>query len=32
MGITLGLIGYGEVGGIFGRGLLGKEGIDAVSP
>lgn len=30
MGITLGLIGYGEVGGIFGRGLLGKEGIDAV--
>ena len=30
MGITLGLIGYGEVGGIFGRGLLGKEGIDAI--
>ncbi|MDM0114152.1 DUF1932 domain-containing protein [Variovorax sp. J22R133] len=30
MGLTLGLIGYGEVGGIFGRGLLGKPGIDAV--
>lgn len=30
MGITLGLIGYGEVGGIFGRGLLGQAGIDGV--
>lgn len=30
MGITLGLIGHGEVGGIFGRGLLGKDGVDAV--
>jgi 3-hydroxyisobutyrate dehydrogenase-like beta-hydroxyacid dehydrogenase len=30
MGITLGIIGFGEVGGIFGRGLLGKAGVDAV--
>ena len=30
MGIRLGIIGFGEVGGIFGRGLLGKAGIDAV--
>lgn len=30
MGLTLGLIGYGEVGGIFGRGLLGKPGIDRI--
>lgn len=30
MGTTLGLIGYGEVGGIFGRGLRGQGGIDAV--
>lgn len=30
MGTTLGIIGLGEVGGIFGRGLLGKVGIDAV--
>ena len=30
MGITLGIVGYGEVGGIFGRGLLGQDGIDAV--
>ncbi|SEF30111.1 DUF1932 domain-containing protein [Variovorax sp. NFACC27] len=30
MGITLGLIGYGEVGGIFGRGLREKDGVDAV--
>ena len=30
MGITLGIIGFGEVGGIFGRGLLGKAGIDAI--
>jgi 3-hydroxyisobutyrate dehydrogenase-like beta-hydroxyacid dehydrogenase len=30
MGIALGIIGFGEVGGIFGRGLLGKPGIDAV--
>ena len=28
--ITLGIIGFGEVGGIFGRGLLGKPGILAV--
>jgi 3-hydroxyisobutyrate dehydrogenase-like beta-hydroxyacid dehydrogenase len=30
MGITLGIVGYGEVGGIFGRGLLPQDGIDAV--
>ena len=30
MGTTLGLIGYGEVGGIFGRGLHAKDGVDAV--
>ncbi|KLN57273.1 DUF1932 domain-containing protein [Variovorax paradoxus] len=30
MGIALGIVGYGEVGGIFGRGLLHKEGIEAV--
>ncbi|MDM0105414.1 DUF1932 domain-containing protein [Variovorax sp. J22R24] len=30
MGLTLGIIGYGEVGGIFGRGLLKQAGIDAV--
>ena len=30
MGTTLGIIGFGEVGGIFGRGLLGKAGVDAV--
>ena len=30
MGTTLGIIGYGEVGGIFGRDLLPKEGIDAI--
>ena len=30
MGITLGIVGFGEVGGIFGRGLLHKEGIEAV--
>jgi 3-hydroxyisobutyrate dehydrogenase-like beta-hydroxyacid dehydrogenase len=30
MGTTLGLIGYGEVGGIFGRGLRGQGGVDAV--
>jgi 3-hydroxyisobutyrate dehydrogenase-like beta-hydroxyacid dehydrogenase len=30
MGITLGIIGYGEVGGIFGRGLRDKPGVDAV--
>ena len=30
MGIALGIIGFGEVGGIFARGLLGKEGIDTV--
>ena len=30
MGIILGIIGFGEVGGIFGRGLLGKSGVDAV--
>ena len=30
MGINLGIIGFGEVGGIFGRGLLGKAGVDAV--
>ncbi|MBX6318470.1 NAD(P)-dependent oxidoreductase [Pigmentiphaga sp.] len=30
MSITLGIIGFGEVGGIFGRGLRGKEGVDAV--
>ena len=30
MGITLGIVGYGEVGGIFGRGLRAREGIDAI--
>lgn len=30
MGVRLGIIGFGEVGGIFGRGLIGKEGVDAV--
>jgi 3-hydroxyisobutyrate dehydrogenase-like beta-hydroxyacid dehydrogenase len=30
MGTTLGLIGYGEVGAIFGRGLRGPGGVDAV--
>ncbi|VCU69608.1 NAD binding domain of 6-phosphogluconate dehydrogenase [Pigmentiphaga humi] len=30
MNVTLGIIGLGEVGGIFGRGLLGKEGVEAV--
>jgi len=30
MGMTLGIIGYGEVGGIFGRGLLDQSGIDAI--
>jgi 3-hydroxyisobutyrate dehydrogenase-like beta-hydroxyacid dehydrogenase len=30
MATTLGLIGYGEVGGIFGRGLRSKDGVDAV--
>lgn len=30
MGMTLGIIGYGEVGGIFGRGLLPKDGIGAI--
>jgi 3-hydroxyisobutyrate dehydrogenase-like beta-hydroxyacid dehydrogenase len=30
MGIALGIIGFGEVGGIFARGLLGKDGIDSV--
>jgi 3-hydroxyisobutyrate dehydrogenase-like beta-hydroxyacid dehydrogenase len=30
MGMTLGIIGYGEVGGIFGRGLLRQAGIDAI--
>ncbi|UVH55075.1 DUF1932 domain-containing protein [Variovorax paradoxus] len=30
MGTTLGLIGYGEVGGIFGRGLRGQGCVDAV--
>ncbi|MGB3071692.1 MAG: DUF1932 domain-containing protein [Ottowia sp.] len=28
--ITLGIIGFGEVGGIFGRGLRGKDGVEAV--
>ncbi|RZA29234.1 MAG: NAD(P)-dependent oxidoreductase [Proteobacteria bacterium] len=27
---TLGIIGFGEVGGIFGRGLLGKPGVNGV--
>lgn len=27
---TIGIIGYGEVGGIFGRGLLGRPGVSAV--
>ncbi|BEP39284.1 DUF1932 domain-containing protein (plasmid) [Variovorax sp. V59] len=30
MDITLGIVGCGEVGGIFGRGLLHKEGVKAV--
>lgn len=30
MGMTLGIIGYGEVGGIFGRGLLPQGDIDAI--
>ncbi|MDX3905133.1 MAG: DUF1932 domain-containing protein [Pigmentiphaga sp.] len=30
MSITLGIIGFGEVGGIFGRGLRDKEGVDKV--
>ncbi len=30
MGIALGIIGFGEVGGIFARGLIGKDGIDTV--
>jgi len=30
MGMTLGIIGYGEVGGIFGRGLLRQAGIDGI--
>ena len=30
MGIALGIIGFGEVGGIFARGLLRKDGIDTV--
>ena len=30
MGITLGIVGCGEVGGIFGRGLLHEAGIEAV--
>lgn len=30
MGLTLGIIGFGEVGSIFGQGLLNKPGIDAV--
>jgi len=30
MGMTLGIIGYGEVGGIFGRGLKGQTGIDGI--
>lgn len=30
MGLTLGLIGFGEVGGILGRGLPGKPGIDRI--
>ena len=30
MGMTLGIIGFGEVGGIFGRGLLDQPGVDAV--
>lgn len=29
-GITLGIVGYGEVGGIFGRGLLGQADINAI--
>ncbi len=28
--ITLGIVGFGEVGGIFGRGLREKSGVDAV--
>jgi len=30
MSITLGIIGFGEVGGTFGRGLRDKDGVDAV--
>ncbi|MDM0043140.1 DUF1932 domain-containing protein [Variovorax dokdonensis] len=30
MNVTLGIIGYGEVGGIFSRGLVGKAGIEAI--
>ncbi|MFT4161731.1 DUF1932 domain-containing protein [Shinella sp.] len=30
MGITLGIIGYGEVGSIFARGLQGRKGVDAI--
>jgi len=30
MTITLGIIGHGEVGGIFGRGLRGQDGVAAV--
>lgn len=31
MGMTIGIIGFGEVGGIFGRGLRDKQGVDAVN-
>uniref|UniRef100_UPI000D384220 DUF1932 domain-containing protein n=1 Tax=unclassified Variovorax TaxID=663243 RepID=UPI000D384220 len=31
MGIALGLIGHGEVGAIFGRGLRGQPGIDRIA-
>jgi 3-hydroxyisobutyrate dehydrogenase-like beta-hydroxyacid dehydrogenase len=30
MGMTLGIIGFGEVGSIFGRGLQGQQDVDAV--
>lgn len=30
MGIALGIVGFGEVGGIFARGLTGKDGIDSI--
>ena len=30
MSVTLGIIGFGEVGGIFGRGLRGKDDVDEV--
>jgi 3-hydroxyisobutyrate dehydrogenase-like beta-hydroxyacid dehydrogenase len=30
MATTIGIIGFGEVGGIFGRGLLGKPGVQAI--